>query len=190
MPVRVQSCLLSPTKVDLRSLIMLLTDIQYTKRGKRTVENKHLLRLMPVPVLQEVGILTHFESCEHISCVTRDRVWISETNKLVLIDIPTGKHIHTLNDVVDGFWSGLHTLNTDCELFYISNDNSIIKLSNDNKTASTVYKKKDTPYHPKSLYCSPSTGDLLIGMNSKKIELGLVARLTKTKELTVIIPND
>ena len=190
-PVSVQYYILSPEKVDVRTFTMLLNEIQNIDRGKRTLENEHLLRLC-VPELKSVVKLNNFASCQHISWVTRDQVWISERNKLVLIDTTTGNIIHTVNDVVDGWWWGLHTLNTDCELLYVSTDNSITKLSNDRKTATPVYTMKGTSYQPKSLYCSLFTGDLLIGMTGKYEykETGIVAKLNKTSQLTIIIPND
>ncbi|XP_078330663.1 uncharacterized protein LOC144624640 [Crassostrea virginica] len=190
-PVSVQYYILSPEKVDVRTFTTLLNEIQNIDRGKRTLENEHLLRLC-VPELKSVVKLNNFASCQHISWVTRDQVWISERNKLVLIDTTTGNIIHTVNDVVDGWWWGLHTLNTDCELLYVSTDNSITKLSNDRKTATPVYTMKGTSYQPKSLYCSLFTGDLLIGMTGKYEykETGIVAKLNKTSQLTIIIPND
>ena len=191
-PVRLQNCLLIPVKVDVRSIIMLLNEIQYTKRGKRSVENEHLLRLMSVPELQKSSTFKRFTSCEHISGVTRDQVWISERNKLFLIDIRTGSTIHTINDVVDGFWRGLHTVNIDHDLFYISNNNGIIKVSNDRETS--FFCKLKPECKPRSLYCSPSTGDLLIGMHildmDTKNQHGLVARFNKSGHSTMTIPFD
>lgn len=191
-PVPVQHLLFSPTKVDVRSLIVLLDEIQYTERGKRTVEKEHLLNLVSVPESQKVGKLKNFASCEHISCLTRDQVWVSERNKLALIDTTTGNIIQTVNDVVNGFWWGLHALNTDCELYYISTNNSIMKMSNDRKTATPLYTMNGTSYQPKSLYCSLSTGDILIGMTRlyKNLETGMVAKLNENSHLTIIIPND
>ena len=196
-PVRVQYFLPSLAKVDLRSLIKLLNDIQYTERGKRSVENEQMLRLTPIPELQRVGTLKNFASCEHISCVTRDRVWISERNKLVLIDMTTGEIIHTLNDVVSGFWLGLHTVNVDCELLYISNDNTIIKLSNDRKTSTKLVDfdfKMGLDVKPRSLYCSPSSGDVLIGMHifdmTKKEYDSRIARFNKTGKFTMTLPRE
>ena len=196
-PVCVQQCMLSPTKGNLRVLVMLLNEIQENERRKRSIRSENLLRLMSVPELQKCGSLKNVASCEHISCVAGHKVWISGRNKLVLIDIPTRNIIHTINDVVNGVWLGLHTVNIDCELFYISNDNSIIKLSNDRKTSTKFldsYFEMDPPMKPRSLYCSLSTGDLLIGMHIFNIatnkEIGIVKRFNKIGEITMTIPRD
>ena len=194
-PTRVAhlSLALSTTEMDLQCLIKLLNKIQYTERGKRKIRNEDLLRLISVPKLQKSSTLKNFESCEHISSLTRDRVWISERNKLVLIDIATGNIIHTLTDVVSGSWRGLHTVNNDRDLFYISNDNSILKLSNDRKTVTTFINKKDLPFEPQSLYCTPATGDLLIGVrishSDENKKVCKVARFDNTGKLTMTIPK-
>ena len=122
--------------------------------------------------------------------MTRDRVWISEKKKLFLVDITTGSILHTINGVASGFWWGVHTVNINHDLFYISNDNSIIRLSNDRR-ATTVFKETEPSVQLRSLYCSPSTGDLLIGMHKldKYQETGIVAKL-KTGQLTMTIPDD
>ena len=184
---------ISTTEMDLQCLIKLLNKIQYTERGKRKIRNEDLLRLISVPKLQKSSTLKNFESCEHISSLTRDRVWISERNKLVLIDIATGNIIHTLTDVVSGSWRGLHTVNNDRDLFYISNDNSILKLSNDRKTATTFINMTDLPFEPQSLYCTPATGDLLIGVrishSDENKKVCKVARFDNTGKLIMTIPK-
>nr|XP_022306259.1 uncharacterized protein LOC111112774 isoform X3 [Crassostrea virginica] len=192
-PLRKQRCSLTVTKMDLRGLNMLLNNIQHTKRGKHMIRSEDLLKLMSVPDLQKSTTLKNFVSCQNVSCVTRDQAWISERNKLVLIDIPTGNILHTLNDVVDGWWWGLHSVNINRELFYISNDSSIIKLSIDRKIASKVLTARDLLVRARSVYCTRSTGDLLVGIkifNSYKKEInGVVVRFNNMGQPIMIIPE-
>ena len=189
-PVRVQHCLFSTTKMDVRDLPIFRNEITHTERGKRHVRMRDLLRLMAVPELQKSSTFKTFTSCEHISCVTREKIWISERNKLFLIDITTGSILHTINDIVDGWWWGLHTVSIDRDLFFISNDNRIIKLSSDRKTAKTVYDSKNFPVQLRCLYCSPFTDDLVIGMKFlSSINFGVVGRLGKNGQFEITLPE-
>ena len=192
MPVHVQYVLLSPTEVNMQGLINLLK-VKKNKRDKSNVKNQHLLKLILEPELQESSFLKHFESCEHISCVTGNQAWISQGSQIALIEITTGKYLHMLNDAVSGFWWGLHTVNADCELFYISSENSVIKLSYDRKSATTFLGNVHPSHQLRSLYCSKSTGDLLIGMHildeNTYEEVGIVVRFDKDGQSTMTIPD-
>lgn len=195
-PVFVQHFLVSPTEVDMKDLLDLFK-IQISERGIRTLENKHLLKMNSNPELQESFCLKELASCEHISCVTRDKAWVSEKNTILLIDITKGKILHrldSLDDAMCDFWRGFHTVNANCELFYLSRDNDIMKLSYDRKTVTTFLDEFDPSCKLLSICCSPSTGDLLIGM--KKInkmtneETGKVERYDKSGKLTMTLPDD
>ena len=192
-PVFVQHYLVSPTEVDMQYLLELLK-IQINERGKRTIENKHLLKLNSFPELQESLSLKEFTSCEHISCVTRDKAWISEKSTILLIDITNRNILYRLDDAVYGFSRGLHTVNVDCDLFYISKHNSIIKLSSDRETSISFLDNFDPSCVLLSLCCSPSTGDLLIGMKIKNTctyeETGIIVRFDKSGQLKMTIPVD
>ena len=189
-PVRVQHCLFSTTKMDVRDLPIFRNEITRTERIKRNIRRKDLLRLMAVPELQKSSTFKTFTSCEHISCVTREKVWISERKKLFLIDITTGSILHTINDIVDGWWWGLHTVNIDRDLLFISNDNNIIKLSSDRKTAKKILDVTDFPFQLRCLYCSPFTDDLVIGIRYlSSLNFGVVGRLKKNGEIDISPPS-
>lgn len=74
--------------------------------------------------------VTGIVCCHHISCVTPDRSWVSERKHLILTN-KAGKTLHHLKDLCREFHSGLHTVNSDGELFYINEDYNIKKLSRD-----------------------------------------------------------
>ena len=176
-PDCVQYCLFSPTKMDLRSLILLLNKIQETKTGKRYIKNNDLLRLTSVSELQKSSILKSFAPYPPFSCVTENQVLIRERNKLVLIDITTRSIFQTLYDVMSGFGWGLLTVSIDCELFYISKKYSMFKLFNQTKTITKFLKITDLPRHLQIVYCNLSAGDLLVGMkilDSNKNEITTV----------------
>ncbi|XP_052682725.1 uncharacterized protein LOC128163222 [Crassostrea angulata] len=48
--------------------------------------------------------------CYHISCVTSDRVWVSDRYTLTLTDT-TGATLHNVEDSYSGLYRGLHTVN-------------------------------------------------------------------------------
>ena len=193
IPFLVEHFLLLPTEVDLQDLIKLL-NIKTNERGKRYVRNEQMLKLVSEPELQKSSSLKYLASCEHISCVTQDQAWVSEGNQIVLMEITTGKPFHILDDAVCGLWWGMHTVNIDCELLYISNDNTIMKLSYDRKAATKLFGPFLPSCQLRSLFYSSSTGDLLIGMHilnkDTHEEFGKVARYAESGQLTMTIPDD
>ncbi|XP_078310919.1 uncharacterized protein LOC144617702 [Crassostrea virginica] len=120
-----------------------------------------LLTLLSSPVVQKS--LSGVEYCYHISCVTPDRVWVSDWDKLILTDTATGKQLHSVEDSLHSV-SGKHTVNCEGELIYIDKEFNIIKLCNDMETTTTLIKHTDKTWESLCVYCSPSSGDLLVGM--------------------------
>lgn len=94
-------------------------------------------------------------------------------NNLVLANTK-GETLHHLNDVyyvqqtktskLSSSRTGLHTIKSIGELFYINTDFVITKLSSDLKTTSTFIKRTDFEWTPVCIYCSMITGYLLVGM--------------------------
>nr|XP_022312713.1 uncharacterized protein LOC111117762 [Crassostrea virginica] len=59
------------------------------------------------------------------------------------------------------------------------------------KTTTTLIKHTDTTWKPKCVYCSPSSGDLLVGMCTAKYPFtGKVMRYDKTGKHKQTIPHD
>ena len=83
-----------------------------------------------------------------------------------MIDTSTGNAIYRLKDATH-FLTGKYTVNSCSELIYIDEiqyDN-IRKLSADMKTTTVLIYRKDHEWKPICVYCSPSSGDLLVGMS-------------------------
>lgn len=154
------------------SVMKSLSEIPNTEKEKTQQENnKGLLKLMPTPKL--LHSLKSF-ACDHISCVRSDRIWVSYINEkgihLVLTNT-TGVLLHLVKDL--RYYSiltsiGIHTINSNAELFYVDDKYNINKLSNDLKTTTTFIKRTNSTWRPQCVYWSPSTGDLLVGMYKYK----------------------
>ncbi|XP_065932418.1 uncharacterized protein [Magallana gigas] len=162
-----------------------LSAIQITERGNRRVGNQCLLKLTSGAELHQSLTVTGVDGCLHISCVTSDRVWVSDhINNLMLTDA-TGVPLHRVEDSRRGV--GLHTVNSESELIYIDRNYNINKLSKDMKTTTTFIERTDSTWEPRSVYWSPSTGDLLVGMHNIDTDIGKVTRYNQSGQLTQTI---
>ncbi|XP_052692435.1 uncharacterized protein LOC128170712 [Crassostrea angulata] len=162
-----------------------LSAIQITERGNRRVGNQCLLKLTSGAELHQSLTLTGVDYCYHISCVTSDRVWVSDGSYLTLTDT-TGVPLHRVKDS-DNDYIGSHTVNSESELIYIDWNSNINKLSKDMKTTTTFIDTTDSTWDPVCVYWSPSTGDLLVGMHNDRTETGKVTRYNQSGQLTQTI---
>ena len=167
------------TEIDINQLVELLSDIQITRRGKRIlpVRNELLPTMTPSPALQKYFSVTGVDGCYHISCVTPDRVWVNDGNHLILTDTSKGCKLYAMEGSFDSD-IGKHTVNRKGELIYINKEENVNVLSNDMETTTTV-KHKDDKLIPRSLYYSPSTGDVLIGV--RKVQIIDVYMMARTE---------
>eukprot|EP00105_Crassostrea_gigas_P037008 XP_019921156.1 PREDICTED: uncharacterized protein LOC105324523 [Crassostrea gigas] len=164
-----------------------LSAIQITERGNRRVGNQCLLKLTSGAELHQSLTVPGVDWCRHISCVTSDRVWVSDRyNNLMLTDT-TGVPLHRVEDLCSG--DGLHTVNSESELIYKDRNSNINKLSKDMKTTTTFIKRTDYTWRPQCVYWSPSTGDLLVGMYRYWTITGKVTRYNQSGQLTQTIQN-
>nr|XP_034310533.1 uncharacterized protein LOC117684053 [Crassostrea gigas] len=169
-----------------------LSAIQITERGNRRVGNQRLLKLMSGAEFHQSFTLTGVDCCYHISCVTSDRFWVSDGNKLILTDT-TGVPLHRVEDSWTDLYRGLHTVNSESELIYIDRNYNINKLSKDMKTTTTFIERTDSTWESRCVYCSPSNGDLLVGMYRKITEYtgtGKVTRYNKSGQLTQTLQHN
>ncbi|XP_078312230.1 uncharacterized protein LOC111133291 [Crassostrea virginica] len=182
-------------------VINLMKGMRLVETGKRQAPGTELLlTLISSPVLQKSLSVTGVEQCLHISCVTPDRVWVSDRNNLILTDTATGEQLHSVSDSFNYSWIGIHrgrhTVNCDSELIYIDKDKNINKLSSDTKTTATLIKHTDATWTPRCVYCSPSSGDLLVGMCRRDKDTdtcnyrGKVMRYDNTGKHKQTIPHD
>eukprot|EP00105_Crassostrea_gigas_P034189 XP_019918337.1 PREDICTED: uncharacterized protein LOC105317290 [Crassostrea gigas] len=143
-----------------------LSAIQIKERGTRRVENQCLLKLMSSAEFHQSLTVTGVDCSYHISCVTSDRVWVSDRNNLILTNTK-GVCLHCVEgDLFSD--SGLHTLTNESELIYIDCNDDINKLAKDINTTKTFIEKTDSTWEPRCVHWSPSTGDLLVGMSRKE----------------------
>ncbi|XP_056007525.1 uncharacterized protein LOC125666278 isoform X1 [Ostrea edulis] len=165
-------------------LLSVITEIQMTT-GKRQVGIDECVKLMSTPVLHTSVCVTGVSRVVHISRVTSDRVWVSDYNNLILTDT-TGDTIHRVTDI--GWYRG-HTVNSSGELIYIDSDYNINKLSTDNKTVTRLIQST-SPWYPRCVYCSPSTGDLMVGMWNIDTKTGKVTRYNSSGQHILTIEHD
>nr|XP_022312688.1 uncharacterized protein LOC111117750 isoform X2 [Crassostrea virginica] len=184
----------SPRKDDMKTIITMLVnlmkEIRLVPSGiPRRAGVEDLLTLLSSPVVQKSLSVTGVKWCDHISCVTPDRVWVSDVNNLILTDTATGKQLHSVKDPL-GSGTGIHTVNCEGELIYIDEEYNIIKLCNDMKTTTTLIKHTDKTWEPQCVYCSPSSGDLLVGMCREDTYTGKVMRYDNTGKRKQTIPHN
>nr|XP_034320706.1 uncharacterized protein LOC105333854 [Crassostrea gigas] len=166
-----------------------LSAIQITERGNRRVGNQCLLKLTSGAELLQSLTVPGVDRCLHISCVTSDRVWVSDRYNLMLTDT-TGVPLHRVEDSCSDLYTGIHTVNSESELIYIDRNYNINKLSKDMKTTTTFIETTDFTWRPLSVYWSPSTGDLLVGMYNDDTKTGKVTRYNQSGQLTQTIQNN
>nr|XP_022287992.1 uncharacterized protein LOC111100415 [Crassostrea virginica]XP_022287993.1 uncharacterized protein LOC111100415 [Crassostrea virginica]XP_022287995.1 uncharacterized protein LOC111100415 [Crassostrea virginica] len=177
-------------KTIIKMLVNLMKEIRLVPSGiPRRAGVEDLLTLLSSPVVQKSLSVTGVEECDHISCVTPDRVWVSDVNNLILTDTATGKQLHSVEHSLDS-GTGIHTVNCKSELIYIDKEFNIIKLCNEMKTTTTLIKHTDKTWRPYCVYCSPSSGDLLVGMCREDTNTGKVMRYDNTGKYKQTIPHD
>ncbi|XP_052694834.1 uncharacterized protein LOC128173154, partial [Crassostrea angulata] len=164
-----------------------LSAIQITERGNRRVGNQCLLKLTSGAELHQSLTVTDVHRCFHISCVTSDRVWVSDWNTKFILTDTTGVPLHRVQDSCIDYDRGLHTVNSESELIYIDWEYNINKLSKDMKTTTTFIERPDSSWDPWCVYWSPSTGDLLVGMFNYDTHTGKVTRYNQSGQLTQTI---
>lgn len=173
-----------------KAVVGALSQIKIKENCKRCVGDDRLLTLMYRPQIHNYFSVNNAKVCHHISRVSSDRVWVSDSLNRVLTD-NTGKSLHKLEVPFAGVQRGLNTVNRDSEMIFIDTRNEkyhddivIKKLSKEMKGTTIFIDSKLLTGSPRCVFCSPSSGDLLIGVYQK------VIRYDQTGKLTQIIQND
>lgn len=175
-------------KIEMKDFIAFLSEIVITEGGKRLAKSESFFTLMSSPVLQK-SIGTHrVEYRDHISYVTPDRIWISGISELYLVDAITGYTLYSLEDPLPESKSGLHAVNSLGELFFIDKEYNIQKLSRNRETLTTFSRRINAEWEPQCVYCSPCTGDILVG--AKKNVTGKVIRYNDFGDVAQILQSD
>ncbi|XP_056004125.1 uncharacterized protein LOC125661048 [Ostrea edulis] len=163
-----------------------IPEIQMTT-GKRQIGIDECLKLMSTPVLHTSVRVIGVSCARHISGVMLDRVWVSDEDNLILTD-KTGDTIHRVTDIPTLYEEGRHTVNCSGELIYIDRKLNINKLSADNKTVTTLLHRT-SPWRQQCVYCSPSSGDLMVGMFNTDTKTGKVTRYTSSGQRILTIQD-
>lgn len=162
-----------PRIFNMSQTVKQLSKINITYKGPRRVRIEELLKPMSTPILQKSVELKYITSCDHISCVTGECVWVTNQHITMLIDTSTGEGLRCVTDVLDEGWTKcVHTVNSEGELFFLDIDYDIMKLSKNSNEKTTFIKKPNSTWLPKCMYCSAKTGDFLIGLCSAVKEQG------------------
>ena len=130
---------------------------------------RHLLSLMHSPVLRKCFTAEGIHDCQHISCISSDKILVSDEQMIILKEIRTNT---SSSFVFDSFNTnrpelpglGYHTVNSQSEVMYIDKDCNINKLSIDMNKISIFTKIEDSLWNPQCVFYSTLTGDLLVGM--------------------------
>ncbi|XP_062578086.1 uncharacterized protein LOC134239971 [Saccostrea cucullata] len=138
--------------------------------------------------LQKSVTVSGTSQCLHIAHVSTDRVWISGNKGNLILTNKTGVTLDRVTGLPE-YGGGVHTVNSDSDVIYIDSHGNIIKLSTDHKVKTTVIPYT-YPWTPWSVYSSPSTGDLLVGMYNTGTVTGQVHRYTNTGEHMQTIQHD
>lgn len=125
----------------------------------------------------------HVWCCSHLSLVSTDELWVSDDKNLVLIN-STGKSIHHIKDVSTNRYCGIHTVAGDGKLIYINKEYDIMKLSTVMKTKTKLISLNNSAWRPLSVYCSPFTGNILVGVTKNNPRTGIVMHYNRHGEKT------
>ncbi|XP_062598676.1 uncharacterized protein LOC134260108 [Saccostrea cucullata] len=174
--------------INMKNDIKLLSDIQIIETGKRKVRNFFQLKLMPSQFLTTFGPIPGVQGVGHISC-SKEKVCFSDfCNNLILTNTTTGEVLNLLTDVNNSCGWGIHTMNINGALIYIDTESNINILSSDNKRKSLLVRQSK-PWLSQCVYCSPSNGDLLVGMHIADVHEGRVNRYSYTGLHIQTIPD-
>lgn len=174
--------------LNTKNVMESLAGIQITE-GTLREGNKCLLKLMyTAEVHQHLTLTGGFVfpyDFHHLSPVTPDKVWVSDTRNNLILKNTAGGTLHHIMDLYNG--DGVHTVNSMSELIYIDREHGIKKLSKDRKTLTTLINNTLSEWKPLCVYWSPFTEDLLVGMVGKFVataDTGIVIRYNQAGEIT------
>lgn len=153
------------------AVLNLLCDVHIDKR-RHNVYKESLIKLMTTPIVKSFFTVASVSGCDHISCLTSDRIWIKKGRVLVLTDT-SGNTIHVQTLPLPDKALYLHIFDTRAghaitntnELLYINSNFNIDRLSADFTRENTVISKQITS-KPLCIYSIPANGDILVGISN------------------------
>lgn len=139
------------------------------EKRKRLLENEYLIRVMPTVLCKtsfqikplQLQRMIPQRQCQGLGL---DQIWFSERDKL----FSTNTKDETINEIsydlsYSLYFRSTYTITREQELIYLNKNGNIVKISRDME--STILPIiTDSFFRPHSIYCSPYSGELLIGM--------------------------
>lgn len=89
-----------------------LGEIRTTGTEKPLQGNECLLELIYPSKIHKSMTMTGVDDCRYISCVTLDRVWVSNRDNIILTNTE-GDTLHRIDNLCCGFYNGLHTVKSE-----------------------------------------------------------------------------
>lgn len=182
-------------EIDMEYLIKRFSDMQLTGRGKRRVGDEILLTLMPFAIMKKTFNAPDIWIVTHISCGPSGLLWMTDHEKITLLDTTTGSTLKTIErekvPFGENMYRGIHSLTNKFELVFIDRGSNIRKISKDRETTTTFIDYSNNPvWKIQCLYSCPSSGDLLVGMLKDDDQIGRVERYNTSGQLKQTIPHD
>lgn len=123
------------------------------------------------------------------SCITSDRVWVSDDKHNIILKNKNGDILHCMEDVINGH--GVHTVNSESELIYIDRNHNINILSVDLETTFTIiWTQLLNTQKPRCVYWSDYTNDMLVGVSKESPRAGKINRFNPKGHMTQTIQHD
>lgn len=144
-------------------------------------------------VLHDILTVKEINRCNHISCVTPDRIWLSDDKNNLILKNTSGDTLHRRKDIYSGHLysgDGIHDVNSDNDLIYIDRENNINKLSSDMKTKTQLIKRTYITWIPRCLHWSSTSRELLVGLYKDDPRTGKIVRYNHDKYPIQTIQHD
>lgn len=147
--------------------------------------NELLLEIIDEPVLKkEFEVKTFGLIGSHMSIQSPDHIWLYDEDNLVLTNTK-GEKLFQIKDIIGKYYHcyGTHTVTKEKELIYFDRDGKILKLSKDRNLKSQLPILSSFSCRAYCVYCSPLTGDLILGMCNHDTNTCIIKRYNVTENL-------
>lgn len=118
------------------------------------------------PKFLESFFVQGVEMCTHMSFVTPNNIWVSDTRNNIIFTNTNGEKLYHVKCYQR--CNGIHTVSSDGELLYMDNNNDIKKLLADLNFTTTFLETNNSNLQPLCVHYCQFTGDILVGTTRKK----------------------
>lgn len=144
-----------------------------------------LLEIMHEPVLKKEFEVKTFRFIDsHMSIQSPDHIWLYVGDSLVLINTK-GEILFQIDDNIGRYYHcyGTHTVTKEKNLIYFDRNGTIQRLSKDRNLKSQLTILSSFSCRAHCVYCSPLTGDLILGMCNNYTNTCIIKRYNITEKL-------